>query len=107
MICPKCKKKVNWVAQLKNWDKEYGDDWCAEAMINIICYDCGTSLMMVELYESEDGEEIECPALKSKVRMPKRKVESKSGGIPAKKKNGTLDLRYKKNIETLEKQRVI
>ena len=34
-------------------------------------------------------------------------VESKSGGIPAKKKNGTLDLRYKKNIETLEKQKVI
>ena len=34
-------------------------------------------------------------------------LKSKSGGIPAKKKNGTLDLRYKKNIETLEKQRVI
>ena len=37
----------------------------------------------------------------------KKIQESKSGGIPAKKKNGTLDLRYKKNIETLEKQKVI
>ena len=38
---------------------------------------------------------------------PTMEGESKSGGIPAKKKNGTLDLRYKKNIETLEKQKVI
>jgi hypothetical protein len=71
--CPKCKHKVDWIAQLKDWEKQYGKDWGSEAMVSIICDNCDSYVMGVDLYEMENGEDIYSPALKAKVKMPKIK----------------------------------
>lgn len=70
--CHKCHKKVNWLEQLKEWDKEYGEDWVGEAMVAIICEHCGSYVLMIELFEAEDGEDVEAKGLEGKkVKMPK------------------------------------
>lgn len=75
--CKKCKTKVDWMAQMKEWNEQYGDAWEGDAMICIICPKCSSYVMGIDLYEMEDGEDIESPALKSKVKMPKPKKSKK------------------------------
>lgn len=69
--CPHCKKPVNWLGQLKQWNDEYGEDWASEAMIAIMCESCGEYAFAVEIFAVEETEEIYSPALKAKVKVPK------------------------------------
>ena len=76
-FCPECKKPVDWISQVKQWDKMYGNDWNGEAVVMIICENCSSYVMEIDLVEASDGEEIESPALKQKVKMPKVKRSKK------------------------------
>lgn len=67
--CPRCKKNLNIGKQVSEWDKEYGDEWISQAMINIICPNCDEGVIMVELYKYEETEEIQSPI--GKVKIPK------------------------------------
>ena len=71
--CTKCHKNLYIGEQISEWDKEYGDEWSGQAMINIICPVCHEGVIVVDLVMYEETEEIESPALKAKVKIPKIK----------------------------------
>ena len=72
--CPNCGKPVDWLKQLRQWDKEFGKDWESQAMVVIICNSCGEYAFGVDIYEITETEEIYSPALKQKVKIPKGSV---------------------------------
>ena len=72
MTCPKCNKKISLTEAIEEWEDICGDDAeVGEIFINWICPYCEKSIAGIFIEATADEEEIECPALKDKVIMPK------------------------------------
>jgi hypothetical protein len=72
--CIKCKKIVDWGAQIQEWMDFYGNDWVEYATVMIYCYKCETYTGQIDLTDGPfETEEIDSPVLKEKVLIPKNK----------------------------------
>jgi hypothetical protein len=77
--CGYCGNEIDWVKEFLEWVKNYGEDWIEFAMMMIICYECENYVGEIDLAEGEvETEEVESPALKSKVAVPKDKPKMKN-----------------------------
>lgn len=76
--CPHCESSIAFSKKMKEWDDAYGEDadlnYEFPIMVNLICEECNKSVAMVFIEATGEEEEVYSPALKQKVKIPKRRT---------------------------------